>query len=117
MEQLGSSLQAFVAALKESGHWDRTLVMTFSEFGRRVAENASGGTDHGAAAPLIVAGGAIKPGLLGKSPSFENLVNGDLAHTVDFRTIYAAVLGDWFKADANKILGGKFERFPILNHG
>ncbi|HEY3242916.1 MAG TPA: DUF1501 domain-containing protein [Phycisphaerae bacterium] len=117
LEQLGSALQAFVAALKESGHWDRTLVMTFSEFGRRVAENASGGTDHGAAAPLLVAGGAIKPGLLGKAPSFENLVNGDLAHTVDFRTIYAAVLGDWFKADANKILGGKFERFPILNHG
>ncbi len=115
MQQLGNGLKQFVAALKSSGHYERTLIMTFSEFGRRVAQNASNGTDHGAAAPLFMAGAAIKPGLHGKPPSLERLDNGDLIFTTDFRSVYASVLADWFKADANKILGGEFERFSVLS--
>ena len=78
MGTLNDAVNAFVADLKQQGNFERVLLMTFSEFGRRVAENANSGTDHGAAAPMFLIGGAVKPGLVGKHPSLTDLDNGDL---------------------------------------
>jgi len=112
MAELGSALSAFTADLKSQGNFDRVLTMTFSEFGRRVAENASRGTDHGAAAPMFLLGGKIKPGLHGEAPSLEKLHNGDLIHTVDFRNIYATILENWLQAPVKPIL---HRPFPKMN--
>ena len=97
MHHLGGGLKAFSDSMKREGLWDQVLVITYSEFGRRVAENNSGGTDHGAAAPHLAIGGRIKGGLYGKQPSLnpENLHDGDLIHTVDFREIYATLAQRW----------------------
>src|SRR5687768_10741652 len=93
MEELSGALASFVEDLSAMGHLDRTTVMTFSEFGRRVAENGSAGTDHGEAAPLFVMGGAVKPGFHGAAPELapEKLRRGDVAYKLDFRNIYATV--------------------------
>jgi len=85
--------------------------MTFSEFGRRVQENANGGTDHGAAAPMFVVGGAVTAGLFGKYPSLSDLDHGDLKFNTDFRSVYGTVLERWLKAPSEIVLGRKF---PIL---
>ncbi|MEI8294765.1 MAG: DUF1501 domain-containing protein [bacterium] len=114
MEELNSSLTAFCADLKSQGHFDRILLMTFSEFGRRVAENASGGTDHGAAAPLFVLGGKVKPGLHGSTPSLTQLHDGDIIHRVDFRSVYATILAHWLKAPVEPILKGRFPLLPFV---
>jgi len=116
LKDLGDSVKAFVADLKEQGNLDRVLVMTFSEFGRRVAENASGGTDHGAAAPMFVVGAKVKAGLHGQYPSLApaELVNGDLKYSVDFRSVYAGVLEEWLKTESEPILGRKFEPLPLV---
>jgi uncharacterized protein (DUF1501 family) len=87
--------------------------MTFSEFGRRVKENASQGTDHGAAAPLFVAGGKVKPGLIGKYPSLSDLDEGDLKFTTDFRGVYAAVLEQWLGVPSAPVLGSKFDPVKV----
>ena len=110
LRELGESVKAFVADMKDQGNLSRVLLMTFSEFGRRVAENASGGTDHGAAAPMFVVGGNTKAGLLGEYPSLAptDLFQGDLKFTVDFRSVYAAVLEDWLKTSSEPVLGRKF---------
>lgn len=112
MGELDSALSAFVADLKAHGNFNRVVLMTFSEFGRRVAENGSGGTDHGAAAPLFVTGGAVKAGLYGKTPSLTQLYNGDVVHNVDFRSVYASVLENWLKVPVAPILN---RPFPTLN--
>jgi uncharacterized protein (DUF1501 family) len=116
MRDLGDSVKAFVADLKAQGNFERVLVMTFSEFGRRVAENANNGTDHGAAAPMFVIGNKVKVGLLGKYPSLapSDLVNGDLKFTTDFRTVYAAVLEQWLKTKSEPVLGNKFTPLPLV---
>ncbi len=116
LKQLGDALAAFVSELKADGLLNRVTVMTFSEFGRRVAENGSQGTDHGAAAPLFIVGNRIKAGVHGKLPSLEpdKLDRGDLAWHTDFRSVYAAVLSDWLRADARRILGGNFEKLAIF---
>jgi uncharacterized protein (DUF1501 family) len=90
--------------------------MTFSEFGRRVAENASTGTDHGAAAPMFIIGQKVKAGLLGKYPGLapSDLFQGDLKYNVDFRSVYAAVLENWLKTKSQPILGKKFEPLTIV---
>ena len=95
---------------------ERVLVMTFSEFGRRVSENANGGTDHGAAAPMFVIGNKVKAGLLGRYPSLApaDLFQGDLKYTVDFRSVYAAVLESWLKTKSEPILGRKFEPLQLV---
>jgi uncharacterized protein (DUF1501 family) len=94
----------------------RVLVMTFSEFGRRVAENANGGTDHGAAAPLFVIGDKVKAGLLGRYPSLapQDLFEGDIKFTVDFRSVYAGVLENWLKTKSAPILGRQFEPLQLV---
>jgi uncharacterized protein (DUF1501 family) len=112
--QLADALTAFSNDLTSKGIWDRVLVMTFSEFGRRVSENASKGTDHGTAAPMFICGGTVKPGLYGKHPSLSQLDQGDLIHTVDFRSVYATVLNRWMKASASKILGRDFRPLSFV---
>jgi uncharacterized protein (DUF1501 family) len=88
--------------------------MCFSEFGRRVAENSSQGTDHGAAAPMFVMGGKVKGGLYGTMPSLTDLDDGDLKYTTDFRRVYATLLDKWLNADSAKVLGAKFEPIGFL---
>ena len=118
MVTLSSALSAFTDDLKALGQLDRTTVMTFSEFGRRVAENGSQGTDHGEAAPLFVIGSSIKPGFHGPSPDLrrEKLSRGDVAFQLDFRRIYATMLRDWLKADDVKVLGRKFETLGLFKN-
>jgi len=114
LKDLDGALSAFLAEMKSMGTLDRVVVMTFSEFGRRVAENASGGTDHGAAAPLFVLGGNVRAGLHGSHPSLTQLERGDLIHTTDFRSVYATLLEDWLKAPSTKILQKQFSKLPLL---
>jgi uncharacterized protein (DUF1501 family) len=95
---------AFMADLKAIGVADRVLVMAFSEFGRRVSENGSRGTDHGTAGPMFLMGAGIKPGLHGTYPSLADLDGGDLKHTVDFRAVYAEVLQRWFGTNPRLVL-------------
>jgi uncharacterized protein (DUF1501 family) len=94
---------------------DRVLVMSFSEFGRRVAENASDGTDHGTAGPIFLAGNKVKAGLIGEQPSLTDLDNGDLKHHTDFRQVYATVLEDWLACESESVLGGQYKPMPILD--
>lgn len=112
MTDLNGSLSSFVADLKAQGNFDRVLMISFSEFGRRVAENASGGTDHGAAAPLFILGGKVKPGLYGSYPSLTDLHDGDLKFNTDFRSVYATALEKWLGAPSEQILGKKY---PLLS--
>jgi uncharacterized protein (DUF1501 family) len=116
LTDLGDALKAFVADLKTQGNLDRVLVMTFSEFGRRVSENASGGTDHGAAAPMFVIGNKVKTGLLGKYPSLASadLNLGDLKFNVDFRSVYSGILEHWLKTKSVPILGRQFPPLSIV---
>ena len=116
MNQLGAALTQFFDELKRDRLLDRVVLMTFSEFGRRAAENGSQGTDHGVAAPLFIAGSAIRPGIHGEHPSLDpdKLDQGDLKWNKDFRSIYTSVLTDWLKADAKKILGAKFETVDLF---
>lgn len=111
MGELNDAIAAFVGDLKQQGNFDRVLLMTFSEFGRRVVENANGGTDHGAAAPMFVLGGNVKPGLFGKYPSLTDLDHGDLKFNTDFRSVYGTVLEEWLKVPSQVVLGRKF---PLL---
>lgn len=97
MTNLGGAMGALRAALKSvPGAWERTLVMTYSEFGRRAGENDSGGTDHGTAAPHFVMGGKVKGGFYGKQPSLTQLDYGDLMFTTDYRQVYQTVGQGWF---------------------
>jgi uncharacterized protein (DUF1501 family) len=114
--ELGGALRAFLDDLAEAGLAERVLVLCFSEFGRRVAENGSAGTDHGTAAPVLLAGPSVKPGLLGRYPSLDDLADGDLKMTVDFRSVYAALLHDWLKLPTAPPLGGSFEPISILRN-
>ena len=113
--QLDTALKSFFADLKEQGNDKRVVLMTFSEFGRRVAENASAGTDHGKASCLFVAGHGVKGGLFGKYPSLTDLHQGDIQHTVDFRSVYGSLLTDWLRApDLKPILGASYPKLGII---
>jgi uncharacterized protein (DUF1501 family) len=116
LKDLGDSVKAFMGDIEAQGNLPRVLLMTFSEFGRRVAENASGGTDHGAAAPMFLAGGKVKAGLLGEAPGLApgELFQGDLKYKIDFRSVYAAVLEGWLKTPSRPILGKAFPPFRFL---
>ena len=117
LRQLAEGLVALKAALVELGRWDRTLVMTYAEFGRRPAENASGGTDHGTASVQFAMGGRVRGGLHGEMPGLDRLDGGNLVHTVDYRSLYASVLRDWWQADAAAaagVLGGRWPQLELL---
>jgi uncharacterized protein (DUF1501 family) len=88
--------------------------MTFSEFGRRVKENGSHGTDHGAAGPMFVVGPGVKGGVHSDYPSLTDLDDGDLKHTVDFRSVYGTVLQKWLGTDSARVLGGEFPSLPFV---
>jgi len=114
--QLADSVAAFVRDLAHDRLLDRVLVMTFSEFGRTLAENGRRGTDHGAAAPLFLAGGGVRNGLLGSAPDLVELPGGGLRPTADFRRLYATVLDRWLGYPSEPILGGKFAPLDILRN-
>lgn len=106
--QINDAIKAFVSDLKGSGKMEDVLLMTFSEFGRRVAQNASKGTDHGTANQMfLISGGLKQKGVLNPMPDLTNLNEGDLIYTEDFRKVYATLLKKWLGADSSKILGWK----------
>jgi len=111
LNEFSSSTAAFLADLRSAKQADRVQLMAFSEFGRRVAENGSEGTDHGAAGPMFLIGNVQKPGIIGKPPDLAHLVDGDVAHQIDFRAVYASVLDQWLGVKSEKVLGKKFA-FP-----
>lgn len=112
--QVGDAVAAFLDDLAERGHDRRVTLLAFSEFGRRVAENASQGTDHGAAAPLFVAGGTVRPGVVGEHPSLDDLDDGDLKHHTDFRRVYATLLTDWLGVPHAPLIGAEFSPLPLF---
>jgi uncharacterized protein (DUF1501 family) len=116
LRELGDAVKAFTDDLTAMGAFDRVMIMTFSEFGRRVAENGSQGTDHGAAAPMFLVGSKLKAGLLGAEPSLApgDLTDGDIKFNTDFRSVYASILQDWLKTNSVPILGKQFPTLPII---
>jgi len=111
--QWSSALGAFIADIKQRGHQQRVTVMVFSEFGRRIEENASKGTDHGTAAPMFLAGAAVKAGVIGAHPSLDDIQQGDLKYAFDFRQVYATVL-DWMEWDSATALNGEYSTLPLF---
>ncbi|MBL8414878.1 MAG: DUF1501 domain-containing protein [Propionivibrio sp.] len=112
LKQLAEGLLALKDALGELGRWDDTLVMTYSEFGRRPRENQSNGTDHGTAAPHFVLGGRVRGGLYGEAPKLDRLDgNGNLPFSLDYRSLYATVLERWWGVSSATVLGA---RYPAL---
>lgn len=118
LRQLAEGLAALHDGLQELQCWDSTLILTYGEFGRRAAENQSGGTDHGTAAPHFLLGGAVRGGLYGQPPALHALDGrGNLPFSTDFRQLYATVLRSWWgmgTAQAAAILGGQFAPLPVL---
>jgi len=112
--QLSGAVTAFVRDVEGHGHGKRVLVTSFSEFGRRVAENASDGTDHGAAGPMFLAGAGVKPGLIGAHPSLTDLEDGDLKFHADFRQVYAALLEKWLRWPSGEVLGGEWKPADVI---
>ena len=114
MRGVGDALKAFQDDLVAQGNDTRVLTMVFSEFGRRVRQNASGGTDHGTAAPMFLIGPMVRSGLVGTHPSLTDLDQGDLKFMTDFRGVYASVLEDWMRAPSAKVLGGNYPKAKVL---
>jgi uncharacterized protein (DUF1501 family) len=115
LAQLGDALDAFERDLEAMGKQDDVLVMTFSEFGRRVAQNGSAGTDHGTAEPMFLIGNTVQPGLHGSYPSLQDLDdNGDLRFSTDFRSVFSGVLQDYLGADPVPILAGSYDPVRVI---
>jgi uncharacterized protein (DUF1501 family) len=114
MGRFAEAVGAFWKDLAGQKNDERVLMMTFSEFGRRVAQNASGGTDHGTAAPMFLMGPGVKGGIVGEHPSLTDLDHGDLKYRMDFRSVYASVLQGWLDTPSKAILGKQFELAPVL---
>jgi len=116
LEQYSEAIAAFVKDLQQNQKLDDTLIMTFSEFGRRVKQNASQGTDHGTANNVYFIGGQLKkPGFFNEAPNLSALDNGDLIYSVDFRKIYASILDKWLNVSAEKILTKQFEPLDLIS--
>jgi uncharacterized protein (DUF1501 family) len=114
LRELGGALRAFLDDLAAARLADRVAVLVFSEFGRQVRENASGGTDHGTAAPVFLAGPGVQSGLVGTAPNLLELTGNAPKMTMDFRRVYAAILEDWLGVPSKDALGGAFERLPLF---
>ena len=114
LAELAGGWAALLKDLRESRLEDRVALAAFSEFGRRVQENASGGTDHGTAGPVLLAGGRVRGGLVGAAPRLLDLQDGVLKGPVDFRRVYATLLEGWLGAPAEAALGGTFEPLPLF---
>jgi uncharacterized protein (DUF1501 family) len=114
-DELNEAIKAFTTDMKSNGRFDDVLMMSFSEFGRRVSQNASNGTDHGTANNMFfISGGLKQKGLLNDMPDLTDLNDGDLKHKVDFRNVYATVLNKWLGVDDKAILGNSFERMNFI---
>lgn len=115
LKELAEGLAALKSALIEIGRWDRTLIMTYAEFGRRPRENQSGGTDHGTANAHFVLGGRVKGGLYGRPPALNRLDgNGNPPFAVDFRDLYATALEKWWGVDSTGALGDRFAPLDLM---
>jgi uncharacterized protein (DUF1501 family) len=111
---VASAIRAFHQDMDKKGFGPKVTVMCFSEFGRRVTQNSSAGTDHGTAGPMFISGPKIKGGIYGAYPSLTDLDNGDLKYSTDFRRVYATLLDRWLNAESTSILKNKFERLAFL---
>lgn len=114
LQQFGNAVNTFQKEMEAIGKADKVVTLVFSEFGRRAQENASLGTDHGAAAPMFLIGNSIKGGLHGPIPDLDNLKEGDIEHTQDFREVYAATLDQWMGGDPQTVLGGSFTPIDVF---
>ena len=115
LEQVSTGLKAFMDDMKSNNRQNDVAVMAFSEFGRRVAQNGSNGTDHGTANNVFLLGGALaKPGFVNPAPDLSDLSDGDLKYKTDFRQIYAGLLRDWLGADDKAILGKEYDNLGLL---
>lgn len=113
--EMNEAVKAFVKDLKANHRFDDVLLFTFSEFGRRVSQNASGGTDHGTANNMfMISGGLKQKGLINDLPDLSELDDGDLKYKIDFKNVYATVLNKWLKADAKSILGKQYEYLDFI---
>ncbi len=118
LQEMSEAIYAFYEDLKAAGRDQDVLIMTWSEFGRRVKSNGSGGTDHGAAAPMFLIGSPVIGGVYGENPNLRNLDKDNLRFTTDFRSVYSTVLEEWLGAAPEAILGGqRFEHIPFLAKG
>jgi uncharacterized protein (DUF1501 family) len=115
LTEFGQSLSAFFEDLERAGEEKRVILLAFSEFGRRLTENASRGTDHGTAAPVFLAGPAVHSGLHGPYPNLTELQDGDPRHAIDFRRIYATVLDRWLGCPSRLVLGQEFAQLPLID--
>ncbi len=117
LETYGNSLEVFIKDLEQNDTFKDTLILTFSEFGRRVKQNAAGGTDHGAANNVFIIGKNLnKQGFYNDAPNLSNLDgNGDLKYAVDFRSIYATILDKWLEVDDESILNKSFSRLDFIS--
>jgi uncharacterized protein (DUF1501 family) len=107
---MDEAVTAFVKDLKTNNRFDDVMLMSFSEFGRRVSQNASGGTDHGTANNMFLIGGGLKQkGMINALPDLADLQDGDLKYKVDFKDVYATLLKKWLGADDKKILNKQFD--------
>ncbi|MFI5185980.1 MAG: DUF1501 domain-containing protein [Chitinophagales bacterium] len=112
--ELSDAVRAFTKDLKGNNRFNDVLLFTFSEFGRRVSQNASGGTDHGTANNMFMIGGALKQkGIINPLADLNDLDEGDLKYKIDFKTVYATVLKNWLDADDSAILGKKYEHLSF----
>jgi uncharacterized protein (DUF1501 family) len=115
LAELAEGLVALEQGLTELHRWDDTLILTYAEFGRRPRENLSGGTDHGTSNVHFAMGGRVVGGLYGAQPGLGQLsTDGNLAHAIDFRSVYATALDRWWGLDSRNVLGGRFETLPIV---
>ena len=109
LREVSEAVSALIRDVDAHGDGDRVIAMCFSEFGRRVAENASNGTDHGTAGPIFLAGNKVRAGLIGEHPSLTDLDNGDLRYHTDFRQVYAAILEGWLSTPSEPVLGAVYK--------
>lgn len=114
MKQLSTALAHLEKTLTHSGKWSDVLVMTYSEFGRRAAENGTAGTDHGTAAPHFLVGGSVKGGLYGQAPHLDRLSDQDIGFTTDFRSLYSTVSRNWFGQSLNDTPFSDFDSLPVI---
>jgi uncharacterized protein (DUF1501 family) len=112
--ELSSAVGQLITSL-QGEHSERVVVMTYSEFGRRVKENGSRGTDHGSGSCMFVAGTPVKGALVGKHPSLSDLTDGDIKYHTDFRRVYATLLDDWLGVDSKVVLGDTFEKLALID--
>ncbi len=114
LRQLDQSISAFFEKMKEAKLEKQIAILVYSEFGRRVRENRSGGTDHGAAAPVFVISGAMRGGVVGSHPPLDDLDDGDLKMKTDFRSIYQTLIEGWLNLQSVPILGKTYSRVPLF---